>query len=274
MKWNMTNPVVEAMYEGASRYRKKQGQRKYLGMSGIGGWCARKIWYGFRGYTPSETEGRVQMIFSLGSAVEEEVLRWLRMGGYQVDGQQEEFVALNGFFRGHCDGIIHGVTQNPHILEIKSASASRFKAFQTGSIAQVSPEYFAQVQCYMGYSGLKRAVWVVMNKNTCEIYVECCDFEEETFRQIENRARTIIGANEPPKRIYEGNPGADCDMCDYKGHCWEPPYIQTTKTCGTCYACEFEGLQPKCLHHGVTIKKWGIACDSWSFRENVDKVPF
>ena len=44
--------VAEAMYEGASRWRKDSGVRSYLGMSGIGGLCRRRIWYGFRGYTP------------------------------------------------------------------------------------------------------------------------------------------------------------------------------------------------------------------------------
>lgn len=268
-----SNPVTEAMYEAASRYRNEQGQRKYLGMSGIGGWCARKIWYGFRGYQPSETEGRVQMIFSLGSAVEEEVLKWLRKGGYQIDGQQDEFIALNGFFRGHCDGIISGVLDHPMVLEIKSASASRFAAFKTDSIAKVSPEYYAQVQCYMGYSHLTSALWVVMNKNTCELYTETCYFEEEQFTKIEERARNIIRANEPPPRGFDST-SRECEGCEYRGHCWDGPYVQTVHTCGTCGACQFDGLEPQCKKHGVAIRRWGIACKDWWFRDDVDKVPF
>ncbi len=269
---NMSNPVAEAMYEAASRYRNEQGQRKYLGMSGIGGWCARKIWYGFRGYTPSEMEGRVQMIFSLGSAVEEEVLKWLRKGGYQIDGQQDEFSALNGFFRGHCDGVIHGVFQHPAVLEIKSASASRFQAFREGTIAKVSPEYYAQVQCYMAYSGLTTALWVVMNKNTCEIYTETCHFEEEQFQRIEDRARNIITGAMPDRSFAEHS--RECNMCEYRGHCWTAPYVQTAKTCGTCGSCEFHGLDPWCLTHSVTIKRWGISCPDWQFRDDTDQVPF
>lgn len=269
----LDNPVVSAMYEAASRHRDAQGIRKYLGMSGIGGACARKIWYGFRGYTPSVLDGRIQMIFSLGSAVEEEVLKWLRQAGYRIDGQQDEFSALNGYFSGHCDGIIHGITQRPHILEIKSASASRFKAFQMGSIASVSPTYYAQVQCYMGYSGLDRAVWVVMNKNTCELYVERCHFDEVHFRRIEARARIIINSNCAPDRLYP-EPGRECEMCEYRGHCWSAPYVQVHKTCGTCISCRMENLQAECSHHKKTIKKWGMACQDWCFRDTFDEVPF
>ncbi len=266
--------IAENMYEAASRYRKEQGQRCYLGMSGIGGWCSRKIWYGFRGYQPREIEGRTQMIFSLGSAVEEDVLKWLRGAGYKIDGQQDEFRALNGFFRGHCDGIIHGVEEQPMILEIKSASASRTKAFQAGTVAKVSPEYYAQVQCYMGYSGLRKAVWVVMNKNTCEIYTELCEFDEAQFKAIEERAAAIISSNYLPERIAE-NPSRECEMCDYYSHCWNSPYIQTVHTCGTCSACEFDGLTPVCKQYNREIKHWGTSCEAWKFREtDLDEVPF
>lgn len=271
---NLENPVATAMYEGASRARDAQGQRTYLGMSSIGDPCSRKIWYGFRGYTPSVLDGRIEMIFSLGSAVEAEVLKWLRQGGYQIEEQQSEYSALNDLFRGHCDGIIEGITQRKHILEIKSASASRFKAFQMGSIASVSPTYYAQVQCYMGYSGLDRAVWVVMNKNTCELYVERCHFEYEQFRRIELRARTIINNNHPPERLYPKEPGRECGMCEYRGHCWSSPYIQVTKTCGTCGHCWIEQCQPECQLHQHKIEKWGMACPDWQFRDLTDEVPF
>lgn len=267
------DPVANGMYEAASRELHDEGQRRYLGMSGIGHPCARKIWYGFRQYTPQNMEGRFKMIFSLGNVVEQEVLKWLRVAGYTVEGQQEEFVALNGLFAGHCDGIIHGVTQRPHILEIKSASASRFKAFQTGTICQVAPTYAAQVQCYMGYSGLDRAIWVVMNKNNCEIYTERVHFDEVHFRRIEARARIIINSNIAPDRLYP-EPGRECEMCEYRGHCWSAPYVQVNKTCGTCISCRMENLQAECSHHKKTIKKWGMACPDWCFRDTFDEILF
>ncbi len=270
----MNNSIVENMYEAASRYRKEQGQRTYLGMSGIGGWCSRKIWYGFRGYQAKEIEGRTQMIFSLGSAVEDEVIKWLRGAGYQIDGQQGEFSAVNGFFRGHCDGVIQGVEDQPMILEIKSASASRTKAFKASGIPANSSEYYAQVQCYMGYSGLRKAVWVVMNKDTCELYTEVCEYNEADFKAIEAKAQTIIMANEPPDRMCD-RPGRECEWCDYYGHCWTPPYIQTVRTCGTCSNCRFDGLQPVCTKENKAINHWGTFCDGWSFRETtLDEVPF
>ena len=86
------NPMATAMYEAASRYRKEQPNRSYLGMSIAGDPCRRKIWYQFRGFTPKAIDGRAQMIFSLGSAVEQEVLRWLKGAGYHLRDEQHPAV--------------------------------------------------------------------------------------------------------------------------------------------------------------------------------------
>jgi len=267
--------VAEAMYEGASRWRKDSGVRSYLGMSGIGGLCRRKIWYGFRGYTPSAIEGRIQMIFSLGDAVELQVLKWLEQAGYKVRDRQLAFEDMGGLFRGHCDGIVEGVTQKPHILEIKSASASRFKAFQESGIAAISPEYAGQVQCYMGYSGLERAIFVVMNKNTCEIYTERVHFSRSSFVELKEKATSIIGKDVEIRGFDQDSP--ECGMCPYKGHCWSAPYIQETPTCGTCVHCifPFDTIEPYCGKHAHHILKWGKSCPDWSFTDTaLDVVPF
>ena len=68
------------------------------------------------------------MIFRLGDHIEEDIVGWLKAAGYQVEGQQDAFSDHDGWFSGHCGGIIHGITQQPHILEIKSAKDKEFKS--------------------------------------------------------------------------------------------------------------------------------------------------
>lgn len=266
--------IVDDMYEAASRLRKDSGVRSYLGMSGIGGKCSRKIWYGFRGYTPAALEGRVQMIFSIGDAVENEIVKWLQLAGFQISGRQGAFQSLNGLFRGHCDGVIEGPGVSRRILEIKSASASRFKGFQESGVEAMSSEYYAQVQCYMGYSGFQKAQFVIMNKNNCELYTERIHFKKTDFQALEEKAASIIGANaEPPKAFDEDS--MECRMCEYRLHCWSGPHIQESPTCGTCADVSFDGIQPKCLRHQREIKKWGVSCKDWRFRDStLDEVPF
>ena len=157
--------IVADMYEAAERSHRAE-TRNYLGMSGIGDRCARKLWYQFRGYSPRLLEGRSIMIFDLGNRVEAAVVTWLRRAGYRVEGQQDAFEAHNGLFRGHCDGRLYGVTSRPHILEIKSANDNKFKAFKAGGVRAVAPVYSCQVQCYMGYAGLEISILLILKNMT------------------------------------------------------------------------------------------------------------
>lgn len=267
--------IVADMYEAAERSRRAE-TRNYLGMSGIGDRCARKLWYQFRGYSPRLLEGRSIMIFDLGNRVEDAVVTWLRRAGYRVEGQQDVFEAHKGLFRGHCDGRLYGVTSRPHILEIKSANDNKFKAFKAGGVRAVAPVYFCQVQCYMGYAGLERALFVIMNKNTCELYTERVYFSQEDFEALHQRAYAIISSRKPPK---EGCPpdSLDCAWCDFRNHCRAPDLaVQTRRTCGTCHWLDVDGTAMRCGHqtHPMPLKRWGETCDDWLFTENVDGVPF
>lgn len=273
--------IVNEMYEAASASR--DSPRNYLGMSRIGERCARKLWYAFRGYSPAPLEGRAAMIFDLGNRVEDAVLHWLDAAGYRVEDAQREFSAHAGMFRGHCDGIIHGVTSRPHILEIKSANDRRFKAFQREGIRSVSPVYYCQAQCYMGYAGLERALFVVMNKNTCELYAERVHFSREDFEALHARAHAIITANDPPERPpdHRDSAGEDaqiCAWCDFHAVCLSGEAVQTVPSCGCCAGFVMRGLTPVCTFRDDEPvidreQQPALSCKAWYFRELSD-IPF
>ena len=150
------------------------------------------------------------------------------------------------------------------------------KSLDRDGIRAVSEEYWAQVQCYMGYGGLDRAVWVVMNKDTCELYSERAHFAKSEFKALEEKAVRIINAKDKPPRGYpEG--ARECGRCGYAGHCAsEDPYVQTTQTCGSCWYCEPENGHMFCRFpaHPNEITRWGECCLDWKFRQDIDRVPF
>ena len=265
--------IANEMYEAAARQEKKS--RNYLGMSEIGKACGRAIWYNFRGFTPKEKEGRLLMLFRFGDRIEEEVIYHLTLAGYKVEGQQDYFEDMNGFFRGHCDGVIHGVTSRPHILEVKSANDKKFKMFQKKGVKAVYPVYYLQCQCYMGYAGLDRALVIVQNKNNSELYTERIYFHKADFSAIKERAKMIISANEPPAKLM--NNKFECDWCDHRINCQYPEQrILKEKTCGTCYYLQFKGTRPYCCNpdHTFEIQRWGECCPDWILfdtKEPIDK---
>lgn len=265
----VVSPVIAEMFEAAARYERGP-KRSYLGMSTIGKRCERALWYSFRGFTPAEIDGRTKMIFSIGDCVEEEIIKWLNMAGIKVRERQRTFEDINGLFRGHWDGMLSGLTSQDHVLEVKSASANRFKAFQDNGIEKMSPEYFAQVQCYMGYSGLQRALFVVMNKNDCSLYSERVHFSSPFFKDMKAKALRIITATVVPEKT-----DGDCDFCGFKQLCNDGAHVQKYKTCGTCTFCRIKpDATIVCEDRDCQIKNWGLSCDHWLYLFDIDQVPF
>jgi hypothetical protein len=211
------NPFEEVSYkmdEACVRVFGRQPQRRYLGMSQIGQPCARRIWLDWKGCpkTGMGDPGKMHRIFAMGHHIEAMLKEILAEAGYEIEGEQLEFEDFGGQFRGHCDGIIRGVTSKPHILEIKSASTHNFEKMRKLSVVKAKPEYEAQIQLYMGYAKLERGLFVVMNKNSQELYTERVHFSGEIFERCRSRARAILESQGPPEKD-EGH----CYYCDYQG---------------------------------------------------------
>ena len=260
--------VANNLYEAAARSRNDQPRRNYLGMSAIGDPCERKLWFGFRGFTPLPLDGRVIMLFRFGDRVEEEVIHWLRAAGYHVEGQQEGFSDHGGWFSGHCDGIIHGITNQPHILEIKSCNAKKFNAFKKYGVQKTYQIYWDQSQCYMGYAGLERALFVIQNKDNSEIYTERVYFDQEAFTLLRKKAFSVITSNDPIKPEFAKD-SQTCSWCDHRITCWNPEEsIQTLQDCMTCQDMRWDGLKRFCHNpeHAFELVQRNGACPDWKGR--------
>ena len=269
MKLQPFDRIANELYETVSRANNTQPRRSYLGMSSIGDSCKRKLWYSFRGYTPIPLDGKVLMIFRFGNLIESEVIAWLKMAGYRIDGtgdKQIEFSDYDGYFKGHADGILYGVTSQPHILEIKSCNANRFKLFKQYGVQKTQSLYFYQVQLYMGYANLERALFVIQCKDNSEIYTERVYFDAETFEALRDKAYRIITANDPPPQPFVEDSQV-CGWCDHRITCWIPEdSIQTLRDCMTCEYMRWTGLVRSCLHtdHPYEIKQRLGVCPDWT----------
>ncbi len=265
--------IANEIFEAASKRREEA--RGYLGMSSIGDPCERKLWYMFRGFTPVPLEGRALMIFELGKRIEDIVLEYLSGSGYRIEATQAVFEDFNGLFRGHCDGVIHGITQRPHILEIKSANRKKFDMFKADGVQKTYPVYWAQVQCYMGYAGLERAIVVVYCKDNSDIYSERIHFNRHEFEELRRKAYRIIIADDAPGKAFTQE-SLECRYCDYRILCWNPTeHIQTVGQCKNCVWLRWDGLSSLCSHrnHSFPVRHLDRKCDDWSLAL-FTKTPF
>ncbi|MDR3152951.1 MAG: hypothetical protein LBW85_01450 [Deltaproteobacteria bacterium] len=219
--------IAGGIFDACAARAEAEPRRRYLGMSQVGRQCALRLWLELYADVPRRVEGRMARVFDMGHSVEARVIGDLRLV-YAVDGEQEEFSDFGGRFMGHCDGIVHGVTSRPHVLEVKSANRTSFEMFRRKGIAGRA-EYAAQVQCYMGYSGLERALFVVESKDNQDLYVERVRFDRKAFEALRARAWSILTARVPPPRDRSGG---DCRFCPAAGLC--EGIEEGAPACGTC----------------------------------------
>jgi hypothetical protein len=197
------------------REEKKSTDRKYIGMSGIGHPCERNVWYQYAMSDKTRPiDGRTARIFNLGRLVENQLLTDLAAAGYPVESRQGEFSDFDGKFCGHCDGIIYGPHKEAYILEIKSASSGNFNRYRVKGIKS-NPQYYGQIQCYMGYSKCYKGMFIIENKDNCDLEVQIIDFDYESFKSLRKKAWDLLNReSEPP-----ANKTASCYFCTYKPLC-------------------------------------------------------
>lgn len=227
--------------------------RPYLGMSSSGEPCQRKRWYGFHWAEIHKHSARMDRIFSVGHLFEEVMITELKRSGLDVylvvdgerkemtgklDESQEEMMGFAGHEKGHNDGRVMGVLENPtleHLLELKTAKHETFKEVVARGVRNESPVYYGQAQRYMLELGLKAAMFIMISKNTCEIYIEIIDFDEVYAKELRRLASGVIMTDSPPPRHYiksfykctpewcgsanvcwnEAEPEHNCRTCDY-----------------------------------------------------------
>jgi hypothetical protein len=205
-----------------NRHVSRETLRNYIGSSSIGASCLRQVYYDFNNHPGNEISKRLQRTFDIGSTLEGLIISWLQDCGLELELPDEEnrFLEFKDeelpYFKGHCDALI---IDPKAILEIKTASNSTFKTLIGSGCKAWNGRYYAQVQSYMGMSGLTESCILVLNKDTSEIFDEVIEFDEDYYEYLKGKAKLIFEATEPPPRINNSPYWYKCKMCSYKKSC-------------------------------------------------------
>ena len=270
-------PTKSATVEAIETWWKQRGdsepERNYLGGSEIGKECSRALWYSFRKCSKPEFSGRLYRLFYRGHNEEFTFVKELRGIGCEVhevgeDGKQFEVVACDGHFKGHTDGVALGIPEAPktwHLLEMKTSSAKLFKKVSENGVEVEKPQHFAQMQVYMHLIGLKRALYMVVNKDNDELYTERVRYDAKKAQALIDKARRIISASTPPERISDRPDAWACKFCDAKALCHGTSDVAVDVPkldCRQCvHATPIEGGNWKC----ELGKDFGTVCDQHLF---------
>ena len=221
---SLTREAIFAGYEADA----SDGFRSHLGASLIGKACERALWYDFRWTTKARFDGRVLRLFETGNREEERLVRNLRRTGatvLEVDpetGRQFRVQAHGGHFGGSLDGVAIHLLEAPkawHVLEFKTHSNKSFTDLVAKKVRESKPQHFAQMQIYMHLMGMNRAMYLAVNKDTDDLYVQRVEADVAYTEQLLEKARRIIFAPTPLPRISEEPSWYQCRLCDHADVC-------------------------------------------------------
>ena len=173
-------PTLSAIYDAYEAAR-GDGFRDHLGASQIGKSCERALWYDFRWVTRSRFPGRILRLFETGELEEARLVRNLRATGATVldvdpeSGRQWRVDAHGGHFGGSLDAVAIGLKEAPktwHVAEFKTHSAKSFRDLVAKGVALSKPQHWAQMQIYMHLTGITRALYVAVCKDTDDLHIE------------------------------------------------------------------------------------------------------
>ena len=247
----------------------EKDDRTYLGMSGIGGGCPRKIWMNWRWFGKEKFSPRMLRLFDRGHREEERIFLWLTQAGYTVvpfdkNGKQFEVVAEEGHAKGHFDGFIIKKKVKA-ILECKTHNQKNFSQLvRQKSIEKSHPAHYFQCQRYMHAEKLKWAVYFGVCKNTDALYIEVVPYDKQAAAFLVEREGDLVWRESPPRRISEDPDYYRCRMCHHKGVCFGS-FVPPTN-CRTCrYVKPFTKGRWVCRRKekNLSVRKQRKGCKSW-----------
>ncbi|MCK1367646.1 hypothetical protein [Bradyrhizobium sp. 62] len=223
------NAAINALMDAAALVEQREERRTYLGASGIGSECLRRVQYDWQ--CDSVHAARTKRIFSRGHMFEEITVKALGQAGFRMERgtAATHFSAAEDLFKGHADGIIVAgpdVLKYPCLFEHKALGSSGWKKIEKYGLRQAYPQYFDQCQLYMAYLGLDEnpALFSAVNSDNCEILHLLVPFDGEAAQAASDRAVSVIKATKAgellPRITEKGPTDWRCKMCSHKDRCW------------------------------------------------------
>ena len=230
------DPTIAAMHRAVEQREAATPPRAYLGASGIGDDCERKLWYGVQGYPSEPIAWRGLYAIEDGHRTEDLVAERLRLipgielWTHKPDGSQYGFSDFGGRFRGHIDGVIKGLLQAPntaHIWENKSVNEKKFKELgklvaekgEKNALRAWDKTYYAQGVIYMHYFNLTRHYLTVTTPGGRDIIGCRTDANPDYAQALRAKAERILDAKDVPGRISEDPAWYQCKWCRFSDVC-------------------------------------------------------
>lgn len=256
--WRKNMKALQPLMQDA--FKDDDGLRLHLGASQIGNECARHIWLNFRWFSKDNFDARILRLFNRGHAEEPRLIALLQMIGAEVKfadrtGRQFKISDCGGHFGGSVDAVARNIVPDkPNmtvLVEFKTHGNASFvkmvgklteyrahlkdparHPFKGRGMYVAKPEHFTQMQIYMSKLGIKMGLYVAVNKDTDDIYLEFINPRPSIASFAIEHAQSIIDTPIPPDRICRDETFFKAKLCPNCDVCFSQ--IEPLKNCRTC----------------------------------------
>ena len=118
------------------------------------------------------------------------------------------------------------------LAEFKTSNNKLFRPFDKNTLEHVRIEHFIQCHIYMHYTGVSRALYMVVNKDSDEIYTEFVNYSNDVASYYIDRAKRIITSPIPLERVNDDPSWYKCAMCEFRVICHgKDEFARNCRTC-------------------------------------------
>lgn len=201
--------------------RIEESSRAYIGASIIGSDCWRQIYYELHETVAKGVAPKTWRTWQIGKHLESLVIDWLDDAGITLGTLEQRTLQSNKvpLFRGHVDSVWIDKGVNKAIIEIKTAKDSSFNTFVNKGLKIWNPQYYAQVQSYMGMSNINSTYILVLNKDNSSLSDELVTFDPAFYERLEEKALAIASAKIAPPKIHSSPLWYQCKLCKFNTIC-------------------------------------------------------
>jgi len=222
------------------------GHRTHLGASQIGKPCSRQLWYIFRwakkeefGSNSSRPAGQTLRLFNRGHREENAILKYLEGIGCKFQATSEVQIkvsAVGGHFGGSLDNVgylpeRYGIAEKI-LFEFKTANMAQFNQLKKNGLKTNKPEHYSQMCTYGVLAGIRFGLYLCVDKNTDEIYMELVELDEDHGKAMIDKAGMIISAEQSPPKIALTPTNFACKWCNFANICHHGEPVE--KNCRSC----------------------------------------
>lgn len=228
-------PTTELMKAAYYNNHKQDAYRGYLGASGLGENCFRKMWLNFRSMSPAKFPAEVLFRFDDGHYSEKitaqrlKLVDSVRLITEHTDHKQFSQYRFNGHLGGHIDGYIGGIVQYPTewlIWEHKCVEQKEFVKLHNkitmknskNPLQEWNERYYCQAQVYMDLFDFDKHFLTVAIAGSRKYIEAITKRDDEYIRETYKIAKNIITSDDPGP-IPANAEKYPCKYCHHKELC-------------------------------------------------------